>query len=175
MTGTERTSADPATLPAGPMTEAQFGTLHERLRQQSPWGPGDRRRALNYITSAEVLTARSRVRLGRVISLSAPVQHQATADNPDPAQHQQRPHQFNRDLVMATSRRSPAGNHMLACQAADNLSLKLLTDDDEPGRDTNKARSSGAFPGDAREPARAFTASCATAARAPSPVSRAGV
>jgi hypothetical protein len=51
MTGIKRTSTDPATFPAVPMTEAQFGTLHERLRQQSPWGPGDQRRALAYITS----------------------------------------------------------------------------------------------------------------------------
>jgi hypothetical protein len=64
---------------------------------------------------------------------------------------------------------------VLACQAAYNLSLKPLTHDDEPGRHANTARSSGAFPGDVRETARAFTASCATAARAPSSVSRAGV
>jgi kynurenine formamidase len=87
MTGIKRTSTDPATLPAGPMTEAQFRTLYERLRQQLPWGPDDRRGALNYITSAEVLAARGEVRLGRAISLAAPVEHRATADNPDPAQH----------------------------------------------------------------------------------------
>jgi hypothetical protein len=57
MTGIKRTSTDPATLPAGPMTEAQFRTLYERLRQQLPWGPDDRRGALNFITSAEVLAA----------------------------------------------------------------------------------------------------------------------
>ena len=111
MTGIKRTSTDPATLPAGPMTEAQFGTLCERLRQQSPWGPDDRRGALNYMTSAEVLAARGRVRLGRVISLAAPVEHQATADNPDPAQrHMKEP--------LAMERRRGAGRVAPDCAAA---------------------------------------------------------
>ena len=52
-----------------------------------PWGPDDRRGALNYITPAEVLAAWGEVRLGRTVSLAAPVEDQATPDNPDPAQH----------------------------------------------------------------------------------------
>ena len=39
------------------MTEAEFRSLYERLRAQLPWGPDDRRGALNYITQAEVLAA----------------------------------------------------------------------------------------------------------------------
>ena len=39
------------------MTEAEFRSLYERLRGQVPWGPDDRRGALNYITPAEMLAA----------------------------------------------------------------------------------------------------------------------
>ena len=72
----------------GRMTEAEFRSLYDRLRAQVPWGPDDRRGALNYLTPAEVLAARGEVRLGRTVSLAAPVEDQATPDNPDPAQHQ---------------------------------------------------------------------------------------
>jgi kynurenine formamidase len=70
------------------MTEAEFRSLYERLRAQVPWGPEDRRGALNYITPAEVLAALGEARLGRTVSLAAPVEDWATLDNPDPAQHQ---------------------------------------------------------------------------------------
>jgi kynurenine formamidase len=86
MTGSER--ADPASLPPGPMTEAEFRSLYDRLRAQLPWGPDDQRGALNYITPSEVLAAVGEVRLGRTLSLAAPVEHRPAADNPDPAQHQ---------------------------------------------------------------------------------------
>jgi kynurenine formamidase len=69
-------------------TEAEFRSLYERLRAQVPWGPEDRRGALNYITPAEVLAALGEARLGRTVSLAAPVEDWATPDNPDPAQHQ---------------------------------------------------------------------------------------
>ncbi len=88
MTGTERADADPATRPPGRMTATEFRSLYERLRGQLPWGPDDRRGALNYITPAEVLAAVGEVRLGRTISLAAPVEHRPAAGNPDPAQHQ---------------------------------------------------------------------------------------
>jgi kynurenine formamidase len=70
------------------MTEAEFRSLYERLRAQVPWGPEDRRGALNFITPAEVLAALGEARLGRTVSLAAPVEDWATPDNPDPAQHQ---------------------------------------------------------------------------------------
>jgi kynurenine formamidase len=70
------------------MTETEFRALYERLRGQLPWGPDDRRGALNYITPAQILAALSEVTLGRTISLAAPVEHRPAADNPDPAQHQ---------------------------------------------------------------------------------------
>jgi hypothetical protein len=53
-----------------------------------PWGPDDRRGALNYITPADVLAACGQVRLGHTVSLAAPVEDWETLDNPDPAQHQ---------------------------------------------------------------------------------------
>ena len=56
------------------MTEAEFRSLYEQLRTQVPWGPDDRRGALNYITQAEVLAARGEVRLGRTVLLAAPLE-----------------------------------------------------------------------------------------------------
>ena len=67
MTGTERGGAGPAALRPGPMTETEFRSLYERLRGQLPWGPDDRRGALNYITPAEILAAVGEVTLGRTI------------------------------------------------------------------------------------------------------------
>jgi kynurenine formamidase len=69
------------------MTEASFRELYDRLRARRPWGPGDRRGALNYLTPAEVLAAMGEVRLGRTVSLEAPVVDRVTEDNPDPAHH----------------------------------------------------------------------------------------
>src|SRR5258707_9646046 len=69
------------------MTEASFRALYDRLRARRPWGPEDRRGALNYLTPAEVLAAMGEVRLGRTVSLEAPVEDRVTKDNPDPAHH----------------------------------------------------------------------------------------
>ena len=71
----------------GAMNEDGFRDLHRRLRAQVPWPLDDRRGALNYITPAEVLAAVGEVRLGRTVSLAAPMESQVTADNPDPARH----------------------------------------------------------------------------------------
>jgi kynurenine formamidase len=69
------------------MTEAEFRTLYERLRRGIPWPPEDRRGALNYITPAEIRAAAAEVRIGRSVSLAAPVEFRVTPDDPDPAQH----------------------------------------------------------------------------------------
>jgi kynurenine formamidase len=69
------------------MTGAEFRSLYERLRGQVPWGADDRRGALNHLGAAQIQAAASEVRLGRTVSLAAPVEHHVTADNPDPAQH----------------------------------------------------------------------------------------
>ena len=69
------------------MTEAEFRSLYERLRGQVPWGADDRRGALNHLGPAQIRAAASEVRLGRTVSLAAPIEHHASADNPDPAQY----------------------------------------------------------------------------------------
>jgi kynurenine formamidase len=69
------------------MTETAFRALYEELRGQVPWGPDDRRGALNHIGPAEIRAAAAEVRLGRHVSLAAPVELQVSADNPDPCQH----------------------------------------------------------------------------------------
>jgi kynurenine formamidase len=72
-----------------PLSASEFRTLYERLRDAHGWGPADRRGALNHITPASVLAAAtSEVRLGRSVSLAAPVETSASADNPEPAGHQ---------------------------------------------------------------------------------------
>jgi len=88
MSSTQGMGTGPAVPTPGQLSEAEFRSLYERLRGQAPWGPDDRRGALNYITAAEVLAAAGEVRLGRTVSLAAPVEHWVTPDNPDPAQHQ---------------------------------------------------------------------------------------
>ena len=69
------------------MSEAEFRALHERLRRASAWVPADRRGALNNITMSDVVATAGNVRVGRTVSLAAPIQGPA-ADNPDPAVHQ---------------------------------------------------------------------------------------
>jgi kynurenine formamidase len=70
------------------LAEAEFRELYVRLRARVPWGPGDRRGALNYITPSEVAAAVGEVRLGRTVSLAAPLDSAVTPDNPDPSQDQ---------------------------------------------------------------------------------------
>ena len=80
------TSNKAAPLP-GRMTEAEFRGLYDRLRGEVPWGPDDRRGALNHLGPAQIQAAAGEVGLGRTVSLAAPVENQVSADNPDPAQH----------------------------------------------------------------------------------------
>ena len=70
------------------MSEAQFREIFRRLGSTVPWGPDDRRGGLNYITPAQVLAAASEVRLGRTVSLAAPIEILPGPDNPEPAGHQ---------------------------------------------------------------------------------------
>jgi kynurenine formamidase len=69
------------------MSEAEFRALHERLRRASAWVPADRRGALNNISMSDVVAAAGDLRIGRTVSLAAPIQGPAP-DNPDPAVHQ---------------------------------------------------------------------------------------
>jgi len=70
------------------LTEPEFRALYRRLRGQVPWGPADRRGALNYLTQADVAAAAREVRQGRCVSLAAPIRGDVTPDNPDPARHE---------------------------------------------------------------------------------------
>ena len=70
------------------LSEAEFRALYERVRRRSAWGPGDRLGALNNLSPAHVVAAASDVRDGRTVSLAAPIETRAAADNPDPAVHQ---------------------------------------------------------------------------------------
>jgi kynurenine formamidase len=66
------------------MSADSFRALHERLRHQVPWGAGDRRGALNHITPERLAAAAGEVRLGRTVTLAAPLARSAP-DNPEPA------------------------------------------------------------------------------------------
>src|SRR5450432_575387 len=67
---------------------ADFGALYQRLQRASAWGAADRRGALNHLTPERVLAARSEVRLGRTVTLAAPVENREALDNPEPSVHQ---------------------------------------------------------------------------------------
>jgi len=64
---------------------AAFSALYQRLRRATPWGPDDRRGGLNYITPDKVMAAAAEVRLGRTVTLEAPIETHAAPDNPEPA------------------------------------------------------------------------------------------
>jgi kynurenine formamidase len=66
---------------------AEFRALYDRLRQVPAWGPADRRGALNHLTADRVLAAAGEVRLGRSVSLGAPIETELTPDQPEPAMH----------------------------------------------------------------------------------------
>lgn len=70
------------------MDESDFRHLFDRLRASVPWGPDDRRGALNYITPDVVVAAASEVTIGRNVSLAASIRYARLADNPEPARHQ---------------------------------------------------------------------------------------
>jgi kynurenine formamidase len=78
----------PGPGPASRMDAATFDALYQRLRDASAWGPADRRGGLNYITPEQVLAAVGEVRLGRTVTLSAPIETRVAPDNPDPAVHE---------------------------------------------------------------------------------------
>lgn len=67
------------------LDSAAFTALYQRLRRAMPWGPDDRRGALNYLTPDRVLAAAAEVRLGRTVTLEAPIETRAAPDNPEPA------------------------------------------------------------------------------------------
>jgi kynurenine formamidase len=84
MSGMTGTGSGPS---PGRMSENEFRSRYRQLRDRLPWGPGDRRGALNYLTPTETLAAAGEVRLGRAVSLASPVEGRLTPDNPEPARH----------------------------------------------------------------------------------------
>ncbi len=94
------------------MDSAAFSDLYQRLRRAAPWGPDDRRGGLNYITPAQVLAAAGEVRLGRTVTLEAPIQTRAAPDNPQPAVH---------EMIATGDRADPAGLSF----AEDRLSMNV--------------------------------------------------
>lgn len=66
----------------------EFEALYLRLRQVPRWGPADRRGALNHLTPQRVLAAAGEIRLGRTVSLAAPIEKGLTPDAPAPAIHE---------------------------------------------------------------------------------------
>jgi kynurenine formamidase len=67
---------------------AEFEALYRRLRRVPRWGPADRRGALNHLTRERVLAASAEIRLGRAVSLAAPIETALTPDDPAPAIHE---------------------------------------------------------------------------------------
>ena len=65
------------------LTSDDFAALYARLRDRAQWGPEDRRGALNHITPARLAAAASQVRLGRTVTLAAPLAGSGP-DNPEP-------------------------------------------------------------------------------------------
>ena len=65
------------------LSSADFDVLYQRLRGQASWGPADRRGALNHITAGRLAAAAGEVRLGRTVTLAAPLAGSG-ADNPEP-------------------------------------------------------------------------------------------
>ena len=86
--------------PPPALDSAAFSALYQRLRRATPWGPDDRRGGLNYITPAQVLAAAGEIRLGRTMTLEAPIESQAAPDNPEPAVH---------EMIGTGDRADPAG------------------------------------------------------------------
>src|SRR5215475_15213852 len=72
------------------MSTASFRALHDQLRRQVPWGACDRRGALGHLTAGRLAAAGGEVRLGRLVTLAAPLASSAP-DNPEPgARHMKR-------------------------------------------------------------------------------------
>lgn len=70
------------------MSAHDFRTLYERLRRESARSTVDGRRgALCHVTPERVVAAASEVRLGRTVSLAAPIETVPGPDDPEPAVH----------------------------------------------------------------------------------------
>ena len=77
----------PHTSEVQQLTEQEFRDLYERLRGPNPWGPQDRRGALNNLSAQLLLETLQLPSTGRTVSLAAAIEDWPTADNPHPAEH----------------------------------------------------------------------------------------
>ncbi|MGW5281547.1 cyclase family protein [Streptomyces collinus] len=91
----------PGTPEPPAMPEAAFRELYRRMRdERAPGGTGDRPGALAELTPERVAAAAAEVRLGRSVSLAAPVETRPGPDSPEPATHR----------MTAPARREPDGH-----------------------------------------------------------------
>ncbi|MBY8882740.1 cyclase family protein [Streptomyces sp. PLK6-54] len=68
------------------MSVEEFAALHEELAGRTAWAAGPRG-ALAALTPDKVVAAAREVRLGRGVSLAAPVEFTVAPDDPEPARH----------------------------------------------------------------------------------------
>jgi kynurenine formamidase len=109
-----------ADVTAPRLSEAEFRALYQRLRTRPGWGPRDRRGALNYLTPDRVAAACREVRLGRSVSLAAPLEDTAGPDNPEPVTHEM--------TSPASARHSPAEKNPLPKQTSAPPGLDFAMD-----------------------------------------------
>jgi kynurenine formamidase len=69
------------------LTTAEFDSLFEELSNWGRWGADDERGTLHLLTPERVKAASGLVREGRTITMSLPLNTEAAADNPVPADH----------------------------------------------------------------------------------------
>lgn len=72
---------------SSPVSQERFRTLYRRLQADGWRDPADRRGALDTITAERLVAAAGEVRVGRTVSLAAPVEGTSRADNPEPCDH----------------------------------------------------------------------------------------
>lgn len=76
-----------ATSETTTVTANEFAELFRALSNWGRWGPEDQRGALNYLTPERVTAAAGLVRDGATVTLSLPLNTEAAAHNPKPADH----------------------------------------------------------------------------------------
>jgi kynurenine formamidase len=73
---------------AADLSSADFQELYDRLRRRAGWGAQDRLGALNNASPARLVAAAQSVARGQTVSLAAQVEHEVSADNPNPWVHE---------------------------------------------------------------------------------------
>jgi kynurenine formamidase len=81
-------TASPGSRTAPKLNADQFDVLFRKIRAGVPFGPDDRRGALNHLTPARVTAAAGEIRAGVTVSLANDIRDRESADNPRPARHQ---------------------------------------------------------------------------------------